>query len=105
MGKFDDFKKNGQTDQYEEDVYGDIPTTPQAVVRSNNMLNQKVRQQNVNAPTYEQVVEVEKTFDLKFVKGLLHQKVIERVYTLEVLSGESKLDKSTEKWIPVPSES
>ena len=105
MGKFDDFKKHGQIDQYEEDIYADVPTTPTAVARSNHLLNQKVKQQKVDQPTYEKVMEAEKTYDLKFVNGILHQKVIERNYTIEIISGESKLDSSVQKWLPVPSES
>ena len=104
MGKFDDFKKTDQFSQAEEDIYGATSPTAHGTAKSNSRLEHRVRGQKVETPTYEKVVEIDKTMDLKFIKGVLHQKIIERSYTLEVMSGESKLDSSLEKWIPVPFE-
>lgn len=105
MGKFDDFKKHGQIDQHEEDIYGDAGySNPNTEVLSNQRLQQRVKGQKIEKPIYENVTEIEKTTDLKFINNVLNQRIIERQYTLEIISGESKINKTTEKWIPIPSE-
>ena len=107
MGKFDDFKAP-VPDVFPEDIYGVNPkkTTQENYAKqkaSQQRLDNRVNYQHVAQKEYIPVVEIDKTMDLVFMDGVLHQKVIETYSTMEVNSGESKVDKIEEKWMKIES--
>ena len=96
-GKFDDMAE--EADQFEGDIYGDTSADEEAAFqRLQNRAAQQNKVVQAEVAIYEKVTEVEKTMDLLFMGGVLHQRMIVTEYTMEMNTGESKLDKTSEKW-------
>lgn len=92
------------TDKTSADDYYDDVVDDENSWRKLERLQEKAIAQKSEELVYNEYNEVEKTMDLKFINGILHQYYITRIYKMEINSGESVLLGTITSWEKVANE-
>lgn len=86
-----------------DDYYDEVPedVLAQEFFAKQERAAQLKRDPN-SPPPIEEYTDVEKTMDLKFISGVLHQKVVSRDYVMNLDNMQSTLKSQKDEWIKIP---